>query len=488
MRRIITLGPSLVVLATASSLLWFSPRILRALAASQTEAQILLARRTIESDDILERINRAIRAVADSVEPSVVHIDVMSRDPGANRPLGSTGSGWIFDASGHIITNAHVVRGAKIVRVQLYDGRATRGEIVGIDPFTDIAVLKIDTADLTPVSRATGERLYQGDRVFAFGSPFGFKFSMSEGIVSGLGRAAGPALDSGGFTNFIQTDAAVNPGNSGGPLVDVRGRVVGMNVAIATAKDSQGVEGSEGQSAGISFAIPLVTIENVVSQLIEHGKVSRGFLGISFDFGRFDDENGPSTGLPVGIPIDGPASRAGLQTGDVLTALNNQPITSREVLRSLISNVRPGEKVTIAYRRNDTDATATVVMGEMSTELLISRTILEDLQSDLGISFEDPDQPRFARSRSAPIVRAISTDSIAYAAGVREGDRIIRVGNRAVETLPQAAAALIDEGFYLGKPVQLTTRATEQSPAPTRTHVVRLWGPAAGPDDRDREK
>ncbi|MBL8888257.1 MAG: trypsin-like peptidase domain-containing protein [Phycisphaerales bacterium] len=481
MRRIISLGPALVVLATASSLLWFAPHILRALAASQTEAQILLARRTIESDDILERLNLAIRAVADSVEPSVVHIDVLAPEGTRRRFVGATGSGWIFNARGHIVTNAHVVRGSRFVRVQLYDGRATQATIVGIDPFTDIAVLKIDAETLVPVPRASGERVYQGDRVFAFGSPFGFKFSMSEGIVSGLGRAAGPALDSGGFTNFIQTDAAVNPGNSGGPLVDIKGRVVGMNVAIATAKDSSGTGGGEGQSSGISFAIPLVTIENVVQQLIETGKVSRGFLGISYDPREFLEEGTGRGGVSVRIPSDGPAARAGLQNDDLLVSLNGQRITSLQGMRSLISNARPGDSLKIEYKRDGEQRETSVVMGEMPTSALIQPGVLEDIQDDLGLTFEDPASAReFFSVGGAPIITSVTERSHASDAGLKEGDRITQVGDQKVSTVGEALSAMIDQGLYIGRPIKMAVRSIQDEAE--RKQTLRLWGGRSKPD------
>lgn len=482
MRRIISLGPALIVLATASSLLWFSPQILRSLAASQTEAQILLARRTIDSDDILERLNMAIRAVADSVEPSVVHIDVLAPEGTRRRMIGATGSGWIFSAKGHIVTNAHVVRGSRFVRVQLNDGRASQATIVGIDPFTDIAVLKIDAESLIPVPRATGERLYQGDRVFAFGSPFGFKFSMSEGIVSGLGRAAGPSLDSGGFTNFIQTDAAVNPGNSGGPLVDIKGRVVGMNVAIATAKDSTGNgSGGEGQSSGISFAIPLVTIENVVQQLIETGKVSRGFLGISYDPREFQDEGTGRVGVSVRISSDGPAARAGLQNEDLLVSLNGQRFTSLQGMRSLISNARPGDSLKVEFKREGVLQEASVIMGEMPTSALIQPGILEDIQDDLGLTFEDPATPReFYNVSGTPIITAVAERSHASDAGLKEGDRITQVGSQKVSTIGEALAAMIDQGLYTGKPIKIEVRNIQDEA--DRKQTLRLWGGRSKPE------
>lgn len=453
MRRVISVGPALLVLATASSLLWFTPAVLRRLSASQTEAQIQLARRTIESDDILERLNRAIRAVADSVEPSVVHIDVFAPES-ARSIAGSTGSGWLFNDRGHVVTNAHVVRQARSIRVQLHDGRVQSANLVGIDPFTDIAVLKIDASDLVPIRRATGERVHQGERVFAFGSPFGFKFSMSEGIVSGIGRAAGPALDSGGFTNFIQTDAAVNPGNSGGPLVDIHGKVVGMNVAIATAKDSQG--GTEGQSSGISFAIPLTTIESVVTQLIDTGKVRRGFLGVSFGgFRRFFDENANLAGVDLQVTPDGPAFAAGLRNGDRVLAINGADVTSVEVLRSLISNTRPGEIAKVRVERAGEKREFDVAMGEMATSVILRSRVIEDIQEDLGLVLEDDEQI----SR----LREVAPGGRAGVAGLKDGDTVLAVNGAAVAGFADFLAALIDEGFYATKPVRLSVRGVEQS-------------------------
>lgn len=450
MRRVTSVGPALLVLATASSLLWFTPAVLRRLSASQTEAQIQLARRTIESDDILERLNRAIRAVADSVEPSVVHIDVFAPET-MPRVAGSTGSGWLFDGAGNVVTNAHVVRQARSIRVQLHDGRVQPARLVGIDPFTDIAVLRVEATDLTPIKRATGERVHQGDRVFAFGSPFGFKFSMSEGIVSGLGRAAGPALDSGGFTNFIQTDAAVNPGNSGGPLVDIYGRVVGMNVAIATAKDNQG--GTEGQSSGISFAIPLATIENVVTQLIEKGGVERGFLGVSYGgFRRFSDPD--TTGVALGsVTEDGPAAAAGLKAGDRIVSLNGATIPNIEVFRSLIANTRPGEVAKVGVRRGEESIEFNVSMGRMPTRVLVSQ-VFSEIEADVGAELNlDSD---------GVIVRDLNPGGRADRAGLKVGDRILSVNGKETPAALDFFAELVDAGFYMNKKVRLEVRGEDQ--------------------------
>ncbi|MEM7623305.1 MAG: trypsin-like peptidase domain-containing protein, partial [Planctomycetota bacterium] len=279
MRPFQTAIPALFVLVACAAVYLAIGPIADRIEASRTSSGITLARQVIDQDDILSQIDRAVVAVADSVRPSVVHLDVENRS--GRRRSRSNGSGWIYDGRGHIVTNAHVVRGATGVRVEFPSGRVESGEVVGIDPYTDIAVVKVSPrGGVFPLARSASGGVMQGQRAYAFGSPFGFKFSMSEGIVSGVGRVPGASASFGGFTNFIQTDAAVNPGNSGGPLVDARGELIGMNVAIATGRESEGT--TEGDSAGISFAIPLETIENVVPQLIGDGRVARGFLGLSF--------------------------------------------------------------------------------------------------------------------------------------------------------------------------------------------------------------
>jgi S1-C subfamily serine protease len=194
MRRISAYGPAALVLVACVAVLFLTPAVLRNAGHASAEARITLARAQLEGDDILERIDR------------------------------SSGSGWVYDAAGHVVTNAHVVRGAERITVQFVDGRLLEADLVGIDPFTDIAVIRASASSgVFPLRRDSGHVPRQGERVFAFGSPFGFKFSMSEGIISGLGRDPMGSIEFGGFTNFIQTDAAVNPGNSGGPLVSARG-------------------------------------------------------------------------------------------------------------------------------------------------------------------------------------------------------------------------------------------------------------------------
>ena len=225
-------------------------------------------------DNVLELINQASRNIALKVEPSVVHVSTSGNLAGTSGRSGfftSSGSGWVYDGLGHVITNAHVVASADVIELQFQNGERRSARFIGSDVRSDIAVLRVDPVRMHPAERST--RLpEQGELVYAFGSPFDFRFSMSSGIVSGLGRSAGlAALDT---ENFIQVDAAVNPGNSGGPLCDVQGRVIGMNTAIATGRGNQ--IGDEGQFAGIALAIPTRMIELIVDQIIAGEEVDQG--------------------------------------------------------------------------------------------------------------------------------------------------------------------------------------------------------------------
>ncbi len=457
MRKFIAYGPALVVLLTALVTLVAAPAAVRLVGYAATDAQVTLARQTLAQDNILKQIDRATRAIATAVEPSVVHIGIDEPVRGGRLMRTAQGSGWVFDLAGHVVTNSHVVRDAKRIFVQFQDGRAVEADLVGFDRTTDIAVLKVRSGEgLVPIVRATGGELFQGDRVYAFGSPFGFKFSMSEGIVSGLGRDPRLVIGEDGYTNFIQTDAAVNPGNSGGPLVDVEGRLVGMNVAIATAA---GASAAEGQSAGISFAIPLATIESVVGQLINSGIVTRGYLGISHP-GR-DEMNAAELnrvgyrGLGVvatGVQADGPAEKAGIRSGDIITRLNNQPVGSVAVLRSAITNNAPGDRVTVEVVRGGELMSFTVALGELprtDTEkreaaVAASRFGIADVDEKGGVGLE---------------IKEVRVPSAAATAGLRPTQIITAVAGRKVETLSEFFDALANAGLHQGRQVKLTIRA-----------------------------
>lgn len=445
MRRFLSFGPAFVVLLTAIVTLILIPGAIRGITAATTHANVTLAQQSLDDDDVLERINKAVRNIAVAVEPSVVHLEVYPEK--GQRFRGSSGSGWVYDTSGHIITNAHVVADAGKVLVQFYDGHVADGEVLGADPLSDIAVLRVDNgAHLEPARRASGGHIERGDRVYAFGSPFGFKFSMSEGIVSGLGRSARTMAGIGGISNFIQTDAAVNPGNSGGPLVDVHGRVVGMNVAIATAQNTNGA--NEGQSAGISFAIPLATIEGRVNELIAGKTIASGFLGVGPSLNA-DDTDGP--GVRIGnVTPGGAAEKAGLKVGDVVSEIDGQPVADWGILQSLIKSARPGQTIKLKVLRGEQELSFSAKLDEIpiATRNYPYRQLLG---SEYGLILRDGDGVVTVR----PIDGTPAAD-----AGFERRQTLSVVAGEPVKSAEDAVTKLIDHGFFSGKPVKVTVITT----------------------------
>lgn len=473
MRRISAFAPPLIVLLACLATMVLTPTLLRQIGHGQTGAQITLARHTLETDDILLRIDRAVTAIAESVAPSVVHIDVQSSwIPDDHPPIGvsrSSGSGWVYDTRGNIVTNAHVVRGAERINVQFHDGRIVQAELIGIDPFTDIAVVKVPvSAGLFPAARDSGHVPRQGERAYAFGSPFGFKFSMSEGIISGLGRDPMTSSQFGGFTNFIQTDAAVNPGNSGGPLVSVRGGVIGMNVAIATARDgSAGLNDAGGDSAGISFAIPLPTIETVVDQLIDTGGVSRGFLGVSFQGAvGFDDARGAyRRGIRVRVEENGPSDRAGIRSGDVITSVAGQAVPEFTIFQSVVGTIPASERVEIELFRNGEPIVLEVELGELPPHVLGARA-QRSITFQLGIRIVDAER--------GPVVARVLESSPADRMGFRSGQLITSVAGQSVSSSDDVFTLLTANGVLAAKQINVVVRELTEGGTEDKTIRVRL--------------
>ncbi len=466
MRRFITFGPAIVVLITTLVTLVAAPAAVRMVGYANTEAQIRLAQQTLADDDILVRMDKAVRAIAESVEPSVVHIGVDERGGGGRWIRQSQGSGWVYDQKGHIVTNAHVVRGAQRITLQFQDGRTVDAEMLGYDTSTDVAVIQAKTTEgLFPVRRASGDGLRQGDRVFAFGSPFGFKFSMSEGIVSGLGRDPRSVIGQSGYTNFIQTDAAVNPGNSGGPLVDARGQLVGMNVAIATGARS--ASGNEGQSAGISFHIPLSTIESVVEQLIAGQPLAKGFFGINLPMDRsrpgdtdaherlnrqlLDRLGYRGQGVViVDVEPDGPAAKAGIRANDVIVKVGDQRATSIAVARALIANHAPGATLATEIWRNGESIAIPVVIGARPPgEAELQGAIEATTRFGMG---------EIIKAENDLVISQIVRNSAAFRAGLRPGQIVTNVGGRTVNEPVDFYLALGSAGLAQGRAVSIGVR------------------------------
>jgi len=450
MRKFVAIGPALVVLFGVAAVMLAGPTAIRQMVFANTSAEVMLARQVLDDDDILVRIDRAVRNIADSVEPSVTHIEVMMTGGVQRGGMGSSGSGWVYDSDGHIITNAHVVSRASQIRVEFQDGRTMLGKVIAADSFTDIAVVKIDAGvGLIPMRRATDSRISVGERVFAFGSPFNFKFSMSEGIVSGLGRNPDTRGSGNTFTNYIQTDAAVNPGNSGGPLVNVRGEVIG----IATGRDSDGVR--EGQSAGISFAIPLGVIESVVDQIIQTGEVRRGLMGISGGLAsgkkmiRDSDGNYHGIGVLAGAVTPGlPAERAGIRETDIISEINGYRITEWNHLRSVVTTSKPDSIINVTLWRDGEEIEIPVSLAEFPDENLYEESVVPKLRF-LGIQFRETD-----RGDEVYVARVLDRFA-AYKAGFRNRQIIKRINGERVADALSVYAALGRAEFIYGAPVEI---------------------------------
>ncbi len=253
----------------------------------------------------------------------------------------SLGSGVIVDANGTIVTNQHVIAGAESIRVQLADGRAAEAKIVGEDPDTDLAVLRVSLGKLPVMILGRSDTLRPGDIALAIGDPYGLSQTVTQGIVSATGRGQ---LGLATFENFIQTDAAINPGNSGGALINARGELIGINTAVLNR--------AYGGPEGIGFAIPVNLVRGVVKQILKYGHVIRGWLGLSPQ--EIGNAQAAELGMPhggitvVNILVKSPAYAAGVRPGDLITALDGQPITSAQELVSRVAELTPGTLVTLS--------------------------------------------------------------------------------------------------------------------------------------------
>ena len=275
------------------------------------------------------------------------------------KPSSSLGSGVLVSPEGIILTNHHVVNDADEIDVALSDGRKVKAKIIGSDPDTDIAVLKIDAKQLpTPITLGKMDSVHVGDVVLAIGNPFGVGQTVTSGIVSAMGR---DHVGINTFENFIQTDAAINPGNSGGALIDTRGNLIGINTAIFS---------NNGGSMGIGFAIPVNLAKQVMEAILKNGSVTRGWIGVEPQ--NLSKELSESLGLPgntagvllSGVLEGGPAARGGVQPGDVLTAVNGQPIKDVRGLLGKVSELKPGTEATLSGIRKNKELEFKVQIGK----------------------------------------------------------------------------------------------------------------------------
>ncbi len=356
------------------------------------------------------------------------------------------GSGVIVASDGVILTNNHVVDGADSIYVRTFEGRKYLAKVVGTDPKTDIAVLRIDAKDLPRIAIGNSDSLRVGEMVMAVGSPMSeeLAYTVTQGIVSATGRSnVGLAT----YEDFIQTDAAINPGNSGGPLVNMNGELVGLNAAIISRS---------GGFQGIGFAVPSNMAVHIMDMLLTTGKVTRGWLGVSIQDVNQQIANAmklpEQTGALVGdVVSDSPAEKAGLKAGDLILTLNGDKIKDASELRNEVASTAPGTKVTFGILRDGKNMTIEVMLGEMPAEMAAAGS--GGIQKDLGFSVQTltpalADQYGIDKKMSGVIVTGIDQGSNAYRQGLREGDLIEEFDQQKVETAQKfyAMAALKKPG------------------------------------------
>jgi len=277
-----------------------------------------------------------------------------------------TGSGFVYDDKGHIVTNNHVVENAEKITVQFYDGEEMVAKVVGTDPKSDVAVIKVDSTNYRPLPKGKSSTARVGEWVLAIGSPFGFDQTVTSGIISAMGRNDAHILGADGYEDFLQTDAAINPGNSGGPLVDLEGKVIGINAAIATATRS---------SAGIGFAIPIDMAANLADRLIKDGKVTRAMIGIELQpltpaLARELGNDPKLKGVLVGNVLPNtPGAKAGLQQGDVLTSFDGTPARNVAAFRNLVSTSEIGKEFEVKFIREGKEQTAKVTLAPFENRM-----------------------------------------------------------------------------------------------------------------------
>jgi serine protease Do len=361
----------------------------------------------------------------------------------------SLGSGVIINSNGYILTNNHVISGASDVEVQTSDEKKYKGKVVGTDPQTDVAVVKIEASGLPAFTLGDSSGLKVGDVVFAIGNPFGIGKTATMGIVSATGRSLNGAIES--YEDFIQTDASINPGNSGGALIDLHGNLIGINTAI--------LSGQGGGNEGVGFAIPVNMARNVMDQIVEHGKVIRGQLGVIVQ--PVDSDMAHALGLPQGggaligdVLPNSPASKGGVQRGDVVTELNGKPVKSSTDLRLRISQTAPGTTVHLKVFRDaqthDLDVTlselteksAATPGGEESEGSTMKGLKVDNLTSDIA------NQLNLPLSTKGVVVESVDESSNAAAAGLQRGDVIQEVNRKPVNDVSEFQRATAGIGNH----------------------------------------
>lgn len=405
-------------------------------------------------------LSRVFQSVAKKAEPAVVHIRQFNKVPQYRRDIfgfprmaesqlqeTGLGSGVIVSPEGYILTNNHVAQNVETLLVRLFDRREVEAKVVGRDPATDLAVLKIAAENLSFAEFADSDAVEVGEWLLAIGSPFGFSNTVTSGIVSAKGRSGIGGLQ--GYQDFIQTDAAVNPGNSGGPMLNLEGKIIGINSAIATRS---------GGYQGISFAIPSNIAKSIMESLVKTGRVTRGWLGVDLgDAGGSNEPAGKRRGAAPEVTIAGvvdksPAEKAGLRPGDVVLNFRGREIDDADRLRTQIALTPPDTTVPIEVRRDGQKIKLEVKVGDQAKSVaeavgglfvpkagLVIQTLDKNLATQLGY-----------RNVSGVVVVSIEPGSRAASAEMEPNDIIVAIDDRRVSNVEAASSALADADYSQG--------------------------------------
>lgn len=365
------------------------------------------------------------------------------------QPVQASGSGVIISDDGYIVTNNHVIANADYIEVVLNDKRAFPAKLIGADPTTDIALLKIDEKELPFIQYGNSDDLQVGEWVLAVGNPFNLTSTVTAGIVSAKARNINILSKQFAIESFIQTDAAVNPGNSGGALVDSKGQLVGINTAIAS---------NTGSFTGYSFAIPVNIVKKIIADLIEFGTVQRAYLGVSIV--DIDNKLASDIGLSkiegvyvAGLNDDGAATEAGLEKGDIITMVNDKPINNVSELQEQVSMYRPGDKINISVKRNDKLKPFNITLRNKHGNTKIETTANVSV---LGAKFEEisNDEKQKLRIKNGIKITELGSGKL-RAAGIKEGFIITSINRKFVyslqdieQTLGNTKGGILIEGIY----------------------------------------
>src|ERR1022692_760672 len=423
-------------------------------------------------------LDRAMETLAARVTPAVVNVTVVSKSNaqqsgaegmpdmqqffGPGNPFGhqfgrqfnvpsqpenrmehGLGSGVIISPDGYIVTNNHVIDGAVDIRVTMSNREVLSAKLVGADPLTDLAVIKVNGTNLPSVPWGNSANLHPGQTVLAFGNPYGFRFTVTRGIISALNRPNPDARARRKPGEFIQTDAAINPGNSGGALVDARGELIGINTFLIS---------SSGSFSGMGFAIPAQIVEPTVETLIRDGKITHAFIGVQIsdltpDNAKFFQMNKAEGALISDVQPDAPGAKAGLRTGDVITELDGRPVTDAGQLQMIVGQKRPGDTIHLQVVRDSKPTSVSVTLealgGGKGTELAGG----EHGKGRWGVRLADltPDVRNELQAEGSvhgAIVEEVQPGSPADNAGLQRGDVIMEVNRHAVKTAADVAQAL----------------------------------------------